>query len=140
MKVNLSFPANIDLAKAFAAIEAGRKSVHVVLKTHHAATKRDIGLMFRESVWPLLKEIYNPKLTAQCAQIKVTVYGPDDVFEMGKFWLKADYLRGIVHELLNLNHSDLTILYKRDRRSTRIEVDFSWREVLWAEDTEGLRF
>lgn len=140
MKVNLNFSADIDLAKAFAAIEAGRKSVHVVLKAHHAATKHDLGLLFRESAWPLIQELYNPKLTSKCARIEVTIYGADENFDIGSFWPKADHFRSIVLELLSLEHSALTIRYVRNRRSTRIEVDFSWREVLWAEDTEGLLF
>ncbi len=140
MLVDLNLPMNINMAKAFAAIEAGRKSVHVVLKACPDANKRELGLLLREGAWPLLKELYNPKLTSKCARIAFTVYGDAEKFDMGSFWFKADYLRSIVHELLNVKHSDLTIRYKRNRRTTRIEVDFSWREVVWAEDTEGLLF
>ena len=140
MLVDLNLPMNINMAKAFAAIEAGRQSVHVVLKARPDANKRELGLLLREGAWPLLKELYNPKLTSKCGRIVVTVYGSDEKFDMGSFWFKVDYLRSIVHELLNIKHSDLTIHYKRNRRSTRIEVDFSWREVVWAEDTEGLLF
>lgn len=140
MMPKLDLPDNINLRKAFAAIEAGRKIVKAKLKAHHSATKRDLGGLFREAIRPITQTVRDSKLTAKSGRIEITIYADDEIFDMRAFWPKADYLRGIVLDVVGLEHSSLSIRYVRNRRTTRIDVDFSWREVLWSETTEGLLF
>ena len=140
MMPKLDLPDNINLRKAFAAIEAGRKNVHAKLKAHHSSTKRDLGALFREAIRPITQTVRDPKLTAKNGRIEITIYADDDFFDMRSFWPKADYLRRIVLDVVGLEHSSLSIRYVRNCRTTRIDVDFSWREVLWSESAEGLLF
>ena len=141
MKTNyLDYPKNISLRKAFAVIEAGRKMVTVSLNAHHDTSKRELGYLFRDSISPMLDKVRNPKLTAKCARITLTVYAPEETFDMGAFWLKADYLRSVVLEVMGITHAGVSIRYVRNRRKTAIDVELSWREALWDENTVGLRF
>ncbi len=140
MMTNLHLPCNINMRKAFAAIEAGRKIVQAKLKAHHSASKRELGDLFREAIRPITQTVRDPKLTAKSGRIEITIYADDEFFDMRSFWSKADYLRNIILDVVGLEHSALSIRYVHTRRMTRIDVDFSWREVLWSESTEGLRF
>ena len=140
MMPKLDLPDNINLRKAFAAIEAGRKVVQTKLKVHHSATKRELGRLFRDAMRPITQTVRNPKLTAKSGRIDITIYAADEFLDMRSFWPKVEYLRDIVLDVVGLEHSSVSIRYVRNRRTTRIDVDFSWREVLWAEDTEGLLF
>ena len=140
MRTNLYLPDNINMRKAFAAIEAGRKVVQTKLKVHHTVTKCEIGRLFREASRPITETVRDPKLTAKSGRIDITIYAADEFLDMRAFWPKVEYLRGIVLDMVGLEHSSVSIRYVRNLRTTRIDVDFSWREVLWAEDTEGLLF
>lgn len=140
MMTNLHLPCNINMRKAFAAIEAGRKIVQAKLKAHHTITKRELGDMFREAIRPITQTVRDPKLTAKSGRIEITIYADDEIFDMRSFWPKADYLRNIVLDVVGLEYSALSIRYVHTRRMTRIDVDFSWREVLWSESAEGLLF
>lgn len=138
--MNCNFPRSFKLRQAFAMIEAGRKSVQASLKIHHSATKRELGDLLREAIRPITQTVRDPKLTARTGKIEIKVYAADEKFDMCSFWPKADYLRSIVLDMVGLKHAEITIRYVRNRRSTRVDVDFSWREVLWAGSTEGLLF
>lgn len=140
MMTNLHLPCNINIRKAFAAIEAGRKIVQAKLKAHHSATKRELGDLFRDAIRPITQTVRDPKLTAKNGRIEITIYADDEVFDMRSFWPKADYLRNIVLDVVGLPYSALSIRYVHTRRMTRIDVYFSWREVLWSETTQGLLF
>ena len=140
MKTNLYLPDNINMRKAFAAIESGRKVVQAKLKAHHSMSKHELADLFREAIRPITLTVRDPKLTAKSGRIEITIYSEDEIFDMRSFWPKADHLRNIVLDVVGLQHSALSIRYVHTRRMTRIDVDFSWREVLWSESAEGLLF
>ena len=140
MRTNLYLPDNINMRKAFAAIEAGRKVVQTKLKAHHSLSKHELADLFREAIRPITLTVRDPKLTAKSGRIEITIYSEDEIFDMRSFWSKADHLRNIVLDVVGLQHSALSIRYVHTRRMTRIDVDFSWREVLWSESAEGLLF
>lgn len=133
-------PRCLKLRRAFAAIEAGRKSVDTTLSVHHAASKNELGYLLKDAIRSIMEVVRDPTLSARAGKIEITVYADDEKFDMSAFWPKADYLRSIILDVTGLKHAELNIQFKHNRRTTKIEVSFSWREVLWAETTEGLLF
>ena len=140
MRTNLFLPDNINMRKAFAAIEAGRKVVQAKLKAHHTLSEYEIADLFCEAIRPITQTVRDPKLTAKSGRIDITIYADDETFDMRSFWFKANFLRIIISYEVGLDYSALSIRYVHTRRMTRIDVDFSWREVLWSESAEGLLF
>lgn len=138
MKYHL--PRSLKLRRAFAAIEAGRKTVDTTLNVHHSASKSELGYLLKDATRSILEALRDATLSARTGKIEITVYADDEKFDMGAFWPKADYLRSIILEITGLKHAELDIQFKQNRRTSKIEVSFSWREVLWAETTEGLLF
>lgn len=138
MKYHL--PRSLKLRRAFAAIEAGRKTVDTTLNVHHSTSKSELGYLLKDATRSILEALRDATLSARTGKIEITVYADDEKFDMGAFWPKADYLRSIILEITGLKHAELDIQFKQNRRTSKIEVSFSWREVLWAETTEGLLF
>lgn len=138
MKYHL--PRSLKLRRAFAAIEAGRKTVDTTLNVHHSVSKSELGYLLKDATRSILEALRDATLSARTGKIEITVYADDEKFDMGAFWPKADYLRSIILEITGLKHAELDIQFKQNRRTSKIEVSFSWREVLWAETTEGLLF
>ena len=105
MRTNLFLPDNINMRKAFAAIEAGRKVVQAKLKAHHSLSKHELADLFREAIRPITQTVRDPKLTAKSGRIEITIYSEDEIFDMRSFWSKADHLRNIVLDVVGLPHS-----------------------------------
>lgn len=140
MTANLDSSIRINMKKAFKAIEAGRKSVHVELDTYYQVGKRELGAMFKENALPLLQEIRNPKLMPKGVLLAITIFTTDKSVDMGMFWFKADYLRSIVQEVLGAESVCISTKFKRRFRKTSVDVVVSWREEGWSGNAKGLVF
>ena len=139
MFLELKFPAPKD---TIAMLEAEYHKIETAIEVSTDASKVRLERKLLEKIEKEVALWRDKKLTAKNGRISIAITGHDDFYDVGLFYDKACHLQSVLERQVKLEHTAMRLAYFKIRKNEnpKILIIFSWREVLWEEDTDGLFF
>ena len=139
MLVHLNLPASKE---TIATLEGEYHTIETTLFVSTDASKERLERKLLEKIEREVLLWRDKKLTAKNGRISIALCGHDPYYDVGLFYDKACHLQAVLEREVKLEYSEMRLSYFKIRMNMKphIIIIFSWREVLWEEDTEDLFF
>lgn len=139
MLVQLNLPAPKE---TIAMLEAEYHKIETAITVSTDASKARLERKLLEKIERQVFLWRDKKLAAKNGRISIAIAGHEDHYDVGLFYEKACHLQSVLEREVKLEHTEMRLAYFKVRKNVKpkLIILFSWREVLWEEDTEGLFF
>lgn len=137
LQLNLPTPK-----ETIATLEAEYHKIETAIMVTTGASKARLERKLLENIERQVSLWRDKKMAAKNGRISIAIAGHEDNYDVGLFYDKACHLQAVLEREVKLEHTAMRLAYFKIRKNMkpRIIIIFSWREVLWEEDTEGLFF